>query len=76
MAAKLNPDPDDYPGQYRLAGLAAVAGLMIITIGFASSSDAIKTILASAGVGLLIAGFVIVREARRTQQRARQMRDG
>ena len=67
-----NPKQSDYPGRYKLAGIALAVGLLLLVVGLSSSSEIFTTLLSSAGVGLVIGGCVVAYSAWRSQQRAEQ----
>ena len=69
-----NPAPSDYAGQFRLAALAGAAGLVLLLIGLAAGDGCVQGVVASAGVGLLVACGAIVLSARRSRGRAEQAR--
>ncbi len=71
-----NPKPSDYLRQYRLGFIAIIVSLLLLIGGFSSDSETLKTIMVSAGIGLMIGGGAVILTARRSQERAKKMNDG
>lgn len=71
-----NPKPSDYPRQYLLGFIAMIVGLLLLIGGFSSDSETLKTMMASAGIGLMIGAGAVILTAKRSQERAKKMNDG
>ncbi len=69
-----NPKPSDYSGRYSLGVGAIVIGIVFLIIGFASEAEPLVTLLASAGVALIIGGGATIVSASRSESRARKMK--
>jgi hypothetical protein len=67
-----NPRPSNYAGRFRLAGIALVAGLIALFIGFSASSEIAQTIFISVGVGVVIGAGGVTLSTVRSRARARQ----
>ena len=76
MASVLNPKPSDYEGQFRLGGICAVIGILLLVFGLDESDDWLNSIMVIIGVSLVIGGGAVILTAYRSKVRADKAEDG